>query len=93
MDTFEQEMINVKSRKNGRIIRTVNFAIKDCPEMLYNEFISDITLYNDCYWSKLQDVLRKSQAYDYLMQGQVIEQEPKIEKEEKEIMTFGGGVR
>jgi hypothetical protein len=27
------------------------------------------------------------------MQGQVIEQEPKIEKEEKEIMTFGGGVR
>jgi hypothetical protein len=38
-------------------------------------------------------VLRKSQAYDYLMQGQVIEQEPKIEKEEKEIMTFGGGVR
>jgi hypothetical protein len=54
----------------------IGFSINDCPLWLIKEFKNDIkTRYNNVYWTKLLDIMRKAQAYDYLMAGEFPEYE------------------
>ena len=80
----------------------VGFTINDVPLWLLLEFKSDTKQrYNDVYWTKLLDIMRKAQAYDYLMAGEFpehIEKEPEPIKEEPEqeydeVLTMGGRYR
>jgi hypothetical protein len=79
----------------------VTFTINDMPLWLMKEFKSDIkTKYNDVYWTKLLDVMRKAQAYDYLMAGEFPDynekedveepiEQPKQEDKGEEVITMG----
>ena len=77
----------------------VGFTINDMPLWLLLEFKNDIKKkYNDVYWTKLMDIMRKAQAYDYLMAGEFPEHieneaEPEQEPELLEIKTMGNGSR
>ena len=79
------------------------FGIGDCPIWIYRWFDSDVKeLYQNKYWIKLLDLLRKAEAYEMLVQGQVFEQpveegsqEKEIEKEDDEsgVMTMRGRIQ
>ena len=94
--TFEQRMDNVKQNKKTK--KTINLNIGYCPMNLYEKFVSNIHLYNDSYWAKLQDLLRKEEMYDYLIdtgfvkhekEEQTFEPEEINKKEEDKPMTIG----
>ena len=75
-------MIEKKTEnKNVKNIVKLTLTMNDVPLALYKEFVSDIYRYNDMYWVKLQDVMRKAEAYDLLMSTEAI---PDYEQEEIE---------
>lgn len=68
----------------------IGFAINDVPLWLYKQFTSDVKQkYNDIYWVKLMDLMRKAEAYDSMLASQGYMEEPmqeveNVEKETKE---------
>lgn len=96
--TFEQELDSAKSGKNNVI--KLNLTMNDVPIFLFKKFVSDIKKYNDIYWVKLLDLVRKAECYDYIVtQGYVpdmIEKDEldEIDKEENKeyISTMGGNI-
>lgn len=97
MNTVENELKRVKDNigKGINVVR-VGLVMNDTPLSVVKAFKHDIHLYNDMYWVKLQDLMRKAEAYDYIMSmGQSMSclEEP-VQQQEKEdentIKTFGG---
>ena len=73
-----------KTDKNGSV--RVSFTISDCPLPLYRIFSNLAkSYYNDMYWVTLQDLYRKSEAYELLLGGG---EEP--QKEEKKVEIVKG---
>ena len=83
-NTLKQMLEKSKPKNNVRF----GFGINDCPLWLIKEFKSDIeTRYNNVYWTKLLDIMRKAQAYDYLMAGEFPEYENERMEELREEVT------
>lgn len=84
-------------KRDGKSWVTTGFTINDVPLNLFKRFISDIQLYNDIYWVKLMDLMRKAEAYDAMV-GNTEYSEPEENEvskpEEKEgkdfVQTMGG---
>lgn len=99
--TFEEELKDVKEGKRGKI--KVTLTMNDVPLPLVEEFCSDVmNRYNDSYWVKLQDLMRKAQAYDYIVNVQnsvymdVPEQDVDLEQDKDdfgEVRTMGDVVK
>lgn len=91
--TFKQRMENLKAKKQEK--QTINMNIAYCPMSLFEKFVSDIHLYNDCHWAKLQDIMRKAEVYDYMMSGdkpnytEQQQEEYVPEVNEEEVLTIG----
>lgn len=89
--TVENEIKKTKSNK-----KTIGVGINDMPIHLFHAFKEMAReRYNDVHWVALQDLMRKAEAYDYLLQGYLPEQEQTEEKEDDEegVDTFGGRTR
>lgn len=64
--TLQQEVEGVQRRKNSQLRR--NLTIVDVPMALAERFCYGIREeYGDVYWVKLQDLMRKAEAYDALL--------------------------
>lgn len=96
---------NTKKQKNSSETGTrkpekkisVGFGINDCPVWLYRWFTQDVkSHYNDVYWTKLLDVMRKAEAYDQLSMLGLVPQQQEEKKEnedvKEEVTTFTGKV-
>lgn len=83
-ETFKEMMDRVQTKRKHK--NTINMKIHDCPMTIYTEFIKDVHEYNNMYWVKLKDVMRKAEFYDNIvsMNGSNIVHEPKPEQEENE---------
>lgn len=91
--TLEQEKVKSKGQRVG-----YGFSISDCPLWLYRAFVENVkTEYNDIYWVKLMDLMRKAEAYDAIMSGVVPGQDvpAPVEHvdEEKFVQTMGGKIK
>lgn len=96
MKTYEEEIKDIKGKPSK-----MGLTISDMPLWLFKKFITDIKYeYNDQYWVKLMDLMRKAEAYDSMMSGYDIPQEQpqqvipeeKEEKDDEGVMTFAGKV-
>ena len=95
--TFQDILKETKESKNGKVTRSL--VMKDVPVILIEKFCYNIgTEYNDIYWVKLQDLVRKAEMYDYLISMQNManyaspgeeEQEPEPVHAPKPIITLG----
>ena len=83
-------MAEDRSRKNKI---TTSFSIKDIPLRVYKRFIEDIDDYNDCYWAKLMDLIRKADGYDMIVASMYSGQPVVQEKQEEGIRTMGGLIK
>lgn len=71
------------------------FTMVDVPIHIVKDFVSDVeVIYGNIYWVKLQDLMRKAEAYDVMMMemGKSLEEDVKEEVQEPEIKTFSGDV-
>lgn len=73
------------------------FAISRMPVPLFEEFMSDVNeRYAGTYWAKLQDLMRKAEAYDLLFDLGIIgvgdgEQPKSVEKDDSSDIGLMGG--
>ena len=76
---------------------TFGFGIGDCPIWLYRQFDSDVKeKYQNKYWIKLMDVMRKAECYDAFIKGGIItpqqpiqQEKEEVQEEEQQIKTIG----
>ncbi len=64
--TFAEIMHEVKKNKKT-VIKVPAVTISDMPLHLYKKFILKSYQYNDIYWVQLQDLMRKAEAYEYIV--------------------------
>lgn len=75
--------------------RLPGFAISNMPIPVFESFMSDVKEnYNGVYWAKLQDLMRKAEAYETIVQLGGIPHEVPQQEDEKdesgEVVTFTG---
>ena len=88
MTTVEEEIKNVKRRPG-----TTGFSVNDVPLWLVKEFMSDVKQkYNDTFWVKLMDLMRKAEAYDTMVanRGLIFTEDDVPPEEKEEVKTMGG---
>jgi hypothetical protein len=99
VDMVEQELTLEQEKTKSRGQRVgYGFSISDCPLWLYRTFVDNVkTEYNDIYWVKLMDLMRKAEAYDVIMSGSVPVQDVPVKsdvvEEEKFVQTMGGKIK
>lgn len=87
----EEKNLKKEEDRDAKTVVSVDFSIKGCPLWVYKDFTKDINKYNDCYWAKLMDVIRKAGMYDYITSGQTydIEEDREVEQETKPKDRYG----
>lgn len=73
----------------------LTFSINDCPLSVWKDFTKDLIEYNDVYWSKLKDLIRKAEAYDTMVRLGLATDIDRVDEQTKDdkdecVVTFGG---